>query len=306
MRVRSYVPVFTLFIAAVIVLGGCQAIVKGPEPTQVSDLEFTQAVETIAAELTQSASQVTSTLDAQALGSLTPEGEVMPPTSTPEPSETLPPTSTPLPTDTPLPTETPTPEFTATPTFTPEPQWRLTYQDDLKSGFWVTEKADNFRLQYSYGGYMITNLAPKDIIFSVRNEPYGNVRVEVTGKRISGPIDGYYGVICNFVNGGNYYILGVGFDGWYGIGMKQGGQLRWLDEGYDTTGAVRMAGQENGLRADCVNGKLTLWANEVQLASVEDRTFNAGQVGLGVGNRDVGGSAVVFMDFMIYIQEQPQ
>ena len=306
MHVRSNIPVIALIVVAALVATGCQAILGGPAPTQGSELEYTQAVETIAAELTQSAVQVTPTLDAQALGSLTPEGEVMPPTSTPEPIETLPPTSTPPPTNTPLPSETPTPEVTSTATSTPEPQWSLVFQDDLKSGFWITDKTDSFRLQYSYGGYMITNQVAKDIVFSVRNEPFGNARVEVAGKRISGPIDGYYGVICNFVNGGNYYFLGVGFDGWYGIGLRQASQMRWLEEGYDTTGAVRMGNLENELRAECANGQLTLWANEVQLASVSDRTFTAGQIGIGVGNRDVAGSAVVFMDFMVYLQEQPQ
>jgi hypothetical protein len=230
----------------------------------------------------------------------------MPATSTLPPSETLPPTSTPEPTTTPLPTETPTAEFTPTATFTPEPQWSLVYQDELINGFWIVEKTDSFRLQYSYGGYLITNNIPKDIAYSVRNDSYGNVRVDVAAKRISGPLDGYYGIICNFANGGNYYFLGVGFDGWYGIGLKQTSQLRWLEEGYDQTGAVKMANLENQLRAECLTGKLTLWANGIELASVEDRTFTAGQVGLGVGNRDVEGSEVVFMDFMVYLKEPTQ
>jgi len=300
MRVRSNLPVVTAFLLATLVLSGCFGLGGQPTPTQVTDLEYTQAAETIAAELTQMAPQVSSTLQAEALASPT-----LPPTSTPEPTETLPPTSTPEPTETPLPTETPTPDFTATPTFTPEPAWELVFQDDMVRGFWNTEKTDTFRMQYSNGGYMLTNKAPKDIIFSVRDEMFANVRVEVTGRRIAGPVDGFYGIICHFANGGNYYLLGVGVDGWYGIGLRRTGKIVYLQEGYDKTGAVRMAGVENQLRAECGTGKLTLWANGIQLASVQDPTFTAGMVGLGVGNRDTTGTEIVFNDFMVYQSEQP-
>ncbi len=300
MRVRSYLPFVAALLLATFVLSGCIGVGGQPAPTQVADLEYTQAAETIAAELTQMAPQVSSTLQAEALASPT-----LPPTSTFEPTETLPPTSTSLPVDTPLPTETATPVHTPTPTFTPEPVWKLIYQDDLIRGFWNTDKTDSFRMQYSNGGYMITNKVPKDIVFSVRDEMFANVRVEVTGKRIAGPLDGYYGIICNFANGGNYYILGVGVDGWYGIGLKQTGKINFLQEGYDKTGAVRMAGVENQLRAECGLGKLTLWVNGIQLASVQDPTFTAGSIGVGVGNHDTVGTEIVFKDYMVYQQEQP-
>ena len=87
------------------------------------------------------------------------------------------------------------------------------------------------------GGYEITNKAKKQIIYSLHNKDLANIRVEVTGQRVSGPLDGYYGVICNYANDSNYYFLGVGVDGWYGIGIKQSWQMRWLEEGYDKSGA---------------------------------------------------------------------
>jgi hypothetical protein len=61
----------------------------------------------------------------------------------------------------------------------------------------------------------------------------------------------------------------------------------------------------NQLRAECASGQLTLWANGIQLASVTDRTYAAGQVGIGVGNREATGSSVVFKDFMVY-EKLPQ
>jgi len=300
MRVRTSLPFFTLLLLAIFILSSCSVLSQKAVPTQLSDLEYTQAAETISAELTLKAPQETPTILSEVVQAAT---ATLPPTSTPEPTETLPPTSTPEPTDTPEPTETATPDVptdTPTATNTPEPEFTLFFQDDLKSGFWPTEKSDAFRMQYTMGGYMISNKVKRDIIYSVHDVPLGDVRVQVTGKRISGPLDGYYGLICNFVNGSNFYFLGVGVDGWYGIGLKQTGQLRFLTEGMDKSGAIKLGGMENDLRAECGQGILSLWVNGVQIASVTDRTLAAGSTGVGVGNRDTAGTEVLFQAFALF------
>jgi hypothetical protein len=304
MRVRSSLPVFTVLFLAVFLLSSCSAIAKKPVPTQLSDLEYTQAAETISAELTLKAPQVTPTVLSEVVQAAT---ATLPPSSTPEPTETLPPTSTPLPTDTPEPTETPTPAIpTDTPTLTntPEPEFTLLFQDDLKSGFWPTDKSDEFRLQYTMGGYLITNKIKQDIIYSVHDVQLGNVRVQVTGKRISGPLDGYYGLICNFANGSNYYFLGIGVDGWYGIGLMQTGRMRFLKEGMDKTGSIKLGNAENDLRAECGQGVLSLWVNGVKLATVTDQTLAVGSTGIGAGNRDIAGTEVLFQAFSLFVPKQ--
>jgi hypothetical protein len=242
---------------------------------------------------------------AQALPSVTPTLEPLPATSTSAPTETLPPTSTPEPTETPLPTETPTSAASPTPTATATQAWKVVYEDDLKSGVWISAKSEDFRLQYAAGGYMITNKIKDDIAYSVREESYLDTQIEVTAHRTDGPLDGYYGIICNFQNGTNYYILAIGVDGWYGIGLKKAGQFKFLQEGVDQTGVVRTGNSENSLRAECAKGTLTLWANGIQLATVKDRTFTSGTVGLGVGNRKVPGTVVLFQNFKIFSLEQP-
>jgi hypothetical protein len=293
MSVRSFMHTFSLLLATTLLLTSCFSLGQSA-PTQVADVEYTMAAETIVAELTLRAPQLSATDLVQTIQSAAPTKEA---SLSIEPTETLPPTSTPVPSETPLPTETPTPEGTPTLAFTSTPAWNLVFQDNLKSGLWITDKTDLFRLQYSNGGYMITNHIDKDIAYSVRNDKYSQVRIEVTGERVSGPVNGYYGIICNFKNGGNYYFLGVGQDGWYGIGMKQGGSLRFLEEGYDNNGAIRVT---NLLRADCLNGTLTLSANGVELATVKDFTIESGLIGVGVGNRNITGAEAVFSDFMVY------
>jgi hypothetical protein len=312
MPARSRLSIVASILVLALILSGCLNLgQKTPVPTQ--DLQSSQAAETMVAEMTQKAPAPAGTQAvvsaptslAQALPSVTPTLEPLPATSTPLPTETLPPTSTPVPTETPLPTETPTETASPTPNATSTPAWKMVYEDNLKSGVWVTGKGEDFRLQYTANGYMITNRVKEDIAYSVREENYGDIQIEVRAHRVEGPIDGYYGIICNFQNGTNYYILAVGVDGWYGIGLKKTGQLKFLQEGVDQTGAVRMGDSENLLRAECARGVLTLWANGIQLASIKDRTFTSGSVGLGVGNRKVPGTVVIFNDFKLFSLEQP-
>lgn len=302
MRLRLFVPV-CIVLMLLSLLAGCKPADQA-NVTQISDLEYTQAVQTIAAELTKRAPRITQPSDEQALVSDTPKIELVIQTNTPEPSETLPPTSTPRPSFTPLPSDTQTPVHTPTTTFTPEPTWVLVFQDLLKSGHWVTVRNKSYQLQYFHGGYAISSDVKNDIVFSVRKEPYSNVRVGVDTERIGGPADGYFGVICNFQNSGNYHFLGIGVDGWYGIGVKQGSQMLFLEEGHDQSGAIKTGEAPNSMKADCMEGKLTLWVNDIMIASANNSTFTSGMVGVGVGNRDATGMQVVFSNFEVHYPEQ--
>jgi len=307
MSARSRLSIYAIILVFALILSGCLNLGQ-KAPTQTPDVQLTQAAETMAALMTQPAPAAMGTQAvvsaptslAQALPSVTSTLEQLPDTSTPVPTETLPPTSTPLPTDTPLPTETPTPAASPTPVATATPAWKVVYEDDLKRGTWINDKSQDFRLQYTMGGYVITNKMEQAIAYSVRDQSYLDMQIEVQGQRLEGPPDGYYGIICNFQNGTNYYILAVGVDGWYGIGLKKADKLKFLQEGVDQTGAVRTGNSDNLIRAECANGVLTLWANGIQLATVKDRTFTSGSIGLGVGNRKVAGTSVLFQNFKLF------
>ena len=187
MPARSRLSIVATILVLALILSGCLNLgQKTPVPTP--DLQSTQAAETMVAEMTQKAPVPAGTQAvvsaptslAQALPSVTPTLEPLPATSTPLPTETLPPTSTPVPTDTPLPTETPTSAASPTPTATATPAWKLVYEDDLKSGAWISAKSEDFRLQYTANGYMITNRVKEDIAYSVREESYLDMQIEVT------------------------------------------------------------------------------------------------------------------------------
>lgn len=308
MRAHTGTFLVTTVIVLAMLLSGCSVFNRAPvgatpapDTASTEALAFTQAAETIVAELTANAPAVTEPAEVQAAPTNTPE--VLPPTSTPKPTNTPLPSDTPEPSATPLPTATDTPAVPPTATLPPEPSWLLSSTDDFSFGFWPTEGTTSIKFHYTMGGYSILNENEQSIAWSTRSDQFAGVRLEVETRKLSGPMDGYYGVVCNFANGGNYYFLGVGSDGWYGIGLQYTNKMTWLIEGIDTTGAVHTGGSPNVIRADCANGMLSLWSNGTLIATVQDKTFSAGAIGMGVGSRKVGKVDVLFDNFSVYLPE---
>jgi hypothetical protein len=310
MSARFRKSIFILFLLFAVLLVGCQSGGDKPAPAQPSDLEYTQAAETIFAEMTASAP--TSTPAPAQLPEIEPTEaqmateasgpaatlEPLPPTSTPLPTNTPLPTDTPEPTETPLPTDTPEPSNTPTPA---EPEFDLVYEDDFAfAQGWPDERGDSFSVRYNLGGYVISVDLRNDVIWSVRSQPFINVRVEVEGMRLSGPRDGTYGVVCRHENGSNYYYFFVGSDGSYGIGKKVAGVMNYLVLEQDTNAVIYTGAATNVVRADCIGNTLTLYANDQQLATVDDEEFTAGAVGMAAGTQSTTGYEVLFDNIKIY------
>lgn len=302
MRIRYGWTLFTVSLITTILLSGCLGETATP-PAPDLDMAYTQAAQTIVAELTQNAPQVTEA---------PPEIQAV----EPSPTETLPPTSTPMPTETPEPTETPAPtesiEMSETPAPTsiievataPEPNYTLEFEDDFSFALgWPTGNDSFVQLHYTKGGYAIRNKVAKDVVWSTRSQQFVDMRVEVTASRVSGDLEGYYGVVCRFADGSNYYVLAVSSDGSYMIGKQKAGSLTFLITGKDEGGAVSTGNAPNVIRGDCVGNTLTLYANGTLLATVEDSDFTAGAAGLAVGTKRNPGYEAFFDDFRVYIPE---
>jgi len=300
-----------LTIILVFMLAACQSI-TGDEPTEApNDVSYTQAAETIVAALTENAPKASPTSDEVEKSPVTATQVIIPPSSTPLPTETLPPTSTPIPTETvvdvvemEIPTETLPLLDTSIPTSLVQPNYLLAFEDDFQQRYgWPVEKMDSYELMYSPGGYTIKSRLKNDLIFAVRSDAYVDVRLDVDGIVTAGSNDSYYGVICRFMNGGNYYILAVGSDGWYGIGKKVLSQLQFIEEGVDTENIIYNAGVPNQIRAECIHDKLTLYINDEKMLEVFDKEFTAGRVGLVVGNRTDEEVSILFDNFAVYQPE---
>jgi len=305
-----YRRVSGVIIILVFMLAACQGI-TGDEPTEATnDISYTQAAETIVAALTENAPKASPISDEVEKSPATATQEVLPPSSTPLPTETLPPTSTPAPTETEvlemeIPTETSLPTNISIPTSSlTQLNYILAFEDDFQQRYgWPVEKMETFELMFSPGGYTFKSRLKNDLVFAVRSDAYADVRLDVDGLVTAGSNDSYYGVICRFMNGGNYYILTVGSDGWYGIGKKVLSQLRFIEEGIDTENIIYNAGVPNRIRAECIKDKLTLYVNDEKMLEVFDKEFTAGRIGLVVGNRTDDEVSILFDNFALYEPE---
>lgn len=269
------------FLLLAIALAGCGE--RAPEqPTQIPDLLYTVAANTIIAELTLQASPET-------------------PTPPPPPATDTPPPAT----DTPAPVDTPTPEAspTATPelaeTNTPTPAAQVLFQDDFsrETGWWTNE-TDNYTVEYAAGGYRFSITSLNTAIWSIREQSYAGVRLEVDATQTGGVSDGYYGLVCRYDDDNNYYALVISSNGSFGIAKSEAGELEFLQQGSDSA-LIQPGNATNRVRADCAGQTLSLYANDRLLLEIEDDDFEAGFIGLLAGTRLTGGVEVLFDNYAI-------
>jgi hypothetical protein len=286
MKIKSrFVFVVTFLVLATVMVSACDIINSPPEePTEIPQLAFTLAAQTIIAQISQSVPTAT----------ITPTPG--PPTDTPMPTETSTPTETYTATMVPPPTGTPTLTPTETPTLFP----LAAYTDDfsIDTG-WHTGSYANYRIEYKDGAYRIYVDTKTSPIWSVRQRYYDDVRLEVDAQRHNGPEDGYYGLVCRYSEGGNYYALVVSSDGTYGIAKATGGYLEWIEEGTAQTGFINPGTAFNHVVAECIGNKMILYANNHKIVEVVDEDFDAGWIGLVAGTRLNGGLDVRFDNFVV-------
>lgn len=302
-------------IVMIMLNAACNAISK-PQATvtEMSGAAFTASIQTIEAGLTESAP---TSAESEGLGAV--ENTPVPTVELPVPTEFVF-TDTPLPTETPIPSPTPdysaTPQPTATtePTATVEPTAtttetsvpKLVYQDDFasKTG-WSTESSNNYSFEFINKGYQMTSKVKNVPIWSVRNNTYQDVQVEVdiaevkvTGSTASK--GGYFGLVCRHGGGGEFYALVIGTDGFYGIGKKGSGVFSFLKQGAVPPEANLSITEANRVRADCMGNTLALYVNGILVAEVQDKSYLKGDVGMVVGSRTKGTVTALFDSFAVF------
>jgi hypothetical protein len=262
-------------------LVGCNFPGRAPETPPA--IQYTQAAETVAAQLTAVAQSATKAPERGHPTAVSPTSWL-----TAQPSF--------------APTDTPSPIATSTLAPTPTENLKLLFSDDFsKQVGWYTEKGEDFSFEFIADGYRIyVNIANANI-WSIRDKTYTDIVLEVEAARMAGPVDGYYGLLCRQVDKDNYYALVIGSNGFYGIGKMAKGDFAFLQEDQDTKGVINSGATAlNKIRADCIGDTLRLYANGQMLMEVQDSDFQEGVTGLVVGTRKQPGLDVLFDNFATY------
>jgi hypothetical protein len=228
--------------------------------------------------------------------------QTLPPPPTPT-IENIPPTPTiMLPTSTDVPIEaTPSPQVTPTPRS--ETGGVRIWKDDFEGEkSWFTGiKEDSYTFEFLNGAYRIYNNLLGSIVWSIRGESYTDVRLEVDLMKQKGPKDGYYGLICRYVDSKNYYALVIGGDNTFHIVKMEKSKINYIQQGDIPTQILKAKDEYNRIRADCIGSSLVLYVNDKKVTETQDSSFPSGDVGIGVGNQlEAAGIDVVFDNFEIW------
>ncbi len=161
------------------------------------------------------------------------------------------------------------------------------FQDSFEhpASGWDRYQGPDYRADYSGGAYRFEVL---------------DVQIEVDARKIDGPDDNLFGVLCRYQDAADFYFFVVSSDGYTGIGIRQQGQTRLLSaDSLLPHSAVATGGLPNHLSVRCMGPSLDLRVNGMPVASVTAEEWAEGDVGLIVGAYDEAGVIVEFDRFSV-------
>jgi hypothetical protein len=178
---------------------------------------------------------------------------------------------------------------------------KVLFQDNFAntdSGWNRVRDASGNITDYENGGYRILNNQPISHVWANPGLKFSDVRVEVDASKTVGPDDNYFGVICRYKDGSNFYILAISSDGYYGIVKVMNGSLSLLGaDQMEPSEVIQQGNVTNHLSAECKGDTLSLSVNGTLLASTKDGDFTSGDVGLEVSTRQSGNVDILFTNF---------
>lgn len=176
---------------------------------------------------------------------------------------------------------------------------------DVNSG-WYTNGDPASPGLYSSDGYRLIKEQPQGAVWALPGRIFTDVRVEVKTTKQGGEDDNWFGVMCR-VQGttqtGNFYILMISSDGYFGIGKKTGDILELI--GQDKMllhPAINKGNATNLISAICAGNRLTLYVNGEFVVETTDADYTSGQVGILAGTFEVAGTDILFDDFAVYAE----
>jgi hypothetical protein len=199
-------------------------------------------------------------------------------------------TPTPSPTNTPLPT--PTPDFVFYDTFS-----------DPNTG-WGTGTDAESSVEYFDGGFVIKVFTDNYFVWSTPGmEDVGNIYVEAVAQNVSGESETAFGVLCNHQEEDSYYYFAITSAGDYAIAKATEGQEDLFLTNNDQWGesdAIVTNAASYRIGADCAsNGRLTMYVDGREIASVTDSAYTRGEVGVLVWTGDQTNAEIRFDDLAV-------
>jgi hypothetical protein len=176
------------------------------------------------------------------------------------------------------------------------------FQDDFSSpqSGWDQYHNDIYVSDYLAGTYRITIFKADREVWAVPELEFTDIDIQVNAKKLQGPDDNVYGLICRYLNPDNFVFFTISSDGYYGIGLYTEGTRKLLTgESMLLSEAIRRGDAINNLRAVCNKERLTFYVNGQQVTEIEANVPSHGDVGLLAGTYERGGIIIEFDEFLV-------
>jgi hypothetical protein len=177
--------------------------------------------------------------------------------------------------------------------------------DDFSSDQWGTGTDADSAVEYVNGALNFVVYAEDYFVWSTPDdESYENVNMEATVVNNGTDSTTAFGFICNKAAGNDFHYLVMTPAGQYAIALAREGEADFFltnnDEWADSD-LIAVNADSYRVGADCGNGRLTLYVDGQQVASVNDSTYTRGQVALLVWSGEEPGmiNDVSFDDFVM-------
>jgi len=177
----------------------------------------------------------------------------------------------------------------------------LLFEDDFSdpTSGWEVSSQGGIKDYYN-GTYHVQINDPNIFSWSVVQQAYGDVIVEVE-VAFTGSADlAEMGIICRMVNNQDFYFFTVRSDGAFAIfKMYQGNEFFLGMDGYQPSEAINTGLNTNKLTATCIGEQLSLSVNGTPLITVTDSSYLLGDVGVIAGAFDQTDVNVYFDNFQV-------
>jgi hypothetical protein len=165
---------------------------------------------------------------------------------------------------------------------------------------WGTWENNDAVVTYEHEGLRIFVNQPDFDYWSVAGRKFTDTIIEVDIKRLAGPLDNDFGIVCRYQNSKNFYMFVASSDGYYGIVKLKDDQHSLIGvEQLKYNDRIKPDQTDYRLRADCVGDTLKLYMDEFLLLKVQDSDFSSGDVGLLAGAYSTPGVDFLFDNFEV-------
>lgn len=179
------------------------------------------------------------------------------------------------------------------------------FQDDFSSADsgWTRDTFAEGLTDYDQDSYRIlVNETYYSIWSYIEHGDQADVSIEADTRKIGGDDVNEFGLVCRHLDTSNFYVGVITSDGYYGfLKTVNGGDFEVIgSDTFSESSLINTGSSSNHVRLDCVGDTLTLYANDQMLGQVTDSTITSGLVGLYAGTYDVGGTDVLFDNFVVH------